>query len=192
MAGFAPLPGSAAWQLSGAHDGFEVVAIDAGPDGVRFTGTSVGVEERVPWSFRYVVRVDASWRGVDASVEAAAGGRLSVASDGPGRWLVDGVHDPALDGCLDIDLEGSALTNTAPVHRLGLEVGATGESAAVYLRTSLSVERLDQTYRRLPVDGEGFAFEYASPRFGYAATLAFAGDGLVTDYPDIARRVDLG
>jgi len=45
-------------------------------------------------------------------------------SDDAARWLVDG--DPAahLDGCLEADLELSALTNAVPVHRLGLPVGS--------------------------------------------------------------------
>ena len=190
MAGFAPLPAMAAWRMYDAHEGFEVVAIEDGPEGARFSGTSVGVEDRVPWSFRYVVEVDASWHGVRATVDAADGRRVTVEADGPGRWLVDGTHDPVLDGCLDIDLEGSALTNTAPVHRLGLDVGAEGESAAIYVRSTLAVERLDQTYLRLPAD-RGFAFEYGSPRFDYLATLVFADDGLVEDYPGIAARVAL-
>ena len=145
-----------------AHVGFEVVAIEVDPD----------------------------WHGVRATIDAADGRRLTVETDGPGRWLVDGNHTPVLDGCLDIDLEGSALTNTAPVHRLGLDVGAEGDSAAVYVRSDLFVERLDQTYRRLPAE-HGFAFEYASPRFDYRATLVFAADGLVADYPGIAERVDV-
>jgi uncharacterized protein len=187
---FAPLPARAAWRMYDAHEGFEVVAIESGPDGARFTGTSVGVEERVPWSFRYVVEVDASWHGLRATIDAADGRRLTVEAEGPGRWLVNGTHDAALDGCIDIDLEGSALTNTAPVHRLGLDVGAEGDSAAVYVRSDLSVERLDQTYRRLPAE-HGFAFDYASPRFDYRAALDFAADGLVADYPRIAQRVDV-
>jgi hypothetical protein len=187
---FAPLPPVAAWRMYEAHQGFEVVSIASDPHGTRLTGTSVGVEEGVAWSFRYDIEIDPAWHAIRGSIEAAAGARLVLEADGPGRWLVDGVHDPGLDGCLDIDLEGSALTNTAPVHRLGLAVGDRAEAPAVYVRTNtLNVERLDQTYRRLPDTGEGFVFEYASPRFGYRAQLAFAADGLVTDYPDIARRV---
>ncbi len=190
MVRFASLPTAAAWRLYDAHEGFEVVGIEPVPDGVRFAGTSVGVEERVPWSFRYVVEIDASWHGIRAVIKNADGRLLTIEANEPGRWLVDGTHDPVLDGCLDIDLERSALTNTAPVHRLGLQVGEGGTSAAVYVRSNLEVERLDQTYRRTRA-GHGLAFEYASPRFDYRATLAFAGDGLVDDYPGIARRVDV-
>jgi hypothetical protein len=187
---FAPLPPIAAWRLSDAHEGFEVVSIDAEPNGARFSGTSVGVEDGTTWSFRYVVEIDPAWHARRGSIESADGGRLVLESEGRGRWLVDGTHDPALDGCLDIDLEGSALTNTAPVHRLGLGVDDVADAPAVYVRTNtLNVERLDQTYRRVPHVGDGFVFEYASPRFGYRAQMAFAADGLVTHYPDIARRV---
>ena len=52
--------------------------------------------------------------------------------------------------------------------------------------TSLEVERLDQTYRRLP--GDGIRFDYDAPRHGYRAMLRFAPDGLVVDYPFIGRR----
>jgi len=192
VADFAPLPAAAAWRLHEAHEGFEVVSIASDVHGTRLTGTSVGVEDGVAWSFRYDIEIDPTWHAGRGSIESAAGGRIELEADGPGRWLVDGVHDPSLDGCLDIDLEGSALTNTAPVHRLGLAVGDHAEAPAAYVRTNtLDVERLDQTYRRLPHEGDGFVFDYASPRFGYRARLTFAGDGLVTDYPGIALRVSV-
>ncbi len=192
MADFAPLPAVAAWRLLEAHEGFEVAHLTPGSDGIRVSGTSVGVEDGVPWSFRYDLEIGADWHARRGSIRSADGGRLALESDGPGRWLVDGVHDPALDGCLDIDLEGSALTNTAPVHRLGLGVGEEAAAPAVYVRTNtLAVERLDQTYRRVAA-ADGFAFEYASPRFDYRASLVFGADGLVEDYPGIARRVRLG
>ncbi|HWM00799.1 MAG TPA: putative glycolipid-binding domain-containing protein [Actinophytocola sp.] len=192
MADFVPLPAVAAWRLLEAHEGFEVAHLTSGHDDVRIAGTSVGVEDGLAWSFRYDLEIGADWHARSGSVRNADGGRLTLESDGPGRWLVDDVHDPALDGCLDIDLEGSALTNTMPVHRLALGVGEEAAAPAVYVRTnSLAVERLDQTYRRVPA-ANGFAFEYAAPRFGYRASLPFAADGLVQEYPGIAARVTVG
>jgi hypothetical protein len=117
---------------------------------------------------------------------------LVVESDGAGTWTVNGEQDAALSGCVDIDLEGSVVTNTLPVHRLELSVGAQGSSSAAYVRTDgLRVERLDQTYRRLPSDGATTRFDYESPRFGYHDVLRFGPDGLVVDYPGIGARVPL-
>lgn len=38
---------------------------------------------------------------------------------------------PRLDGCFDVDLESSSMTNTLPVHRLGLAPGAAAEHLLV-------------------------------------------------------------
>ncbi|HVK26672.1 MAG TPA: putative glycolipid-binding domain-containing protein [Actinokineospora sp.] len=44
----------------------------------------------------------------------------AIEADGKGNWQVDGVPTPHLPGCLDLDLEASAMTTTFPVHRLCL------------------------------------------------------------------------
>jgi hypothetical protein len=73
------------------------------------------------------VQPGAAWATLTAPITArTAQGRARplLESDDATRWLVDG--DPAahLDGCLEADLELSALTNAVPVHRLGLPVGS--------------------------------------------------------------------
>ena len=44
---------------------------------------------------------------------------VSLETDGAGRWRVDDVPAGHLDGCLDVDLESSSLTNAFPVHASG-------------------------------------------------------------------------
>jgi hypothetical protein len=51
------------------------------------------------------------------------------------------------------------------------------------------VERLEQTYARLPDDGEHARYEYVAPAFGFDAVLTYDRFGLVVDYPGIAVRV---
>jgi hypothetical protein len=41
-----------------------------------------------------------------------------------------------LDGCLDADLESSAMTNAMPVRRLGLAVAARAAAPAAYFRAA--------------------------------------------------------
>jgi uncharacterized protein len=61
-----------------------------------------------------------------------ATGSRALEADGAGSWRVGGAPAPHLDGCLDVDLESSSLTNTFSVHRLGLEVGEAADAPAVW------------------------------------------------------------
>jgi hypothetical protein len=114
---------------------------------------------------------------------------VRVESDGAGHWTVDGVRRRELDGCLDVDLESSASTNTLPVHRMQLRRGTAAEAPAAWVRVDTSVERLEQSYRRMEDDGARQVYAYESPALGFAACLTFDEHGLIVAYPGIAMRV---
>jgi hypothetical protein len=107
---------------------------------------------------RYAVTLDTTWTTRAAHVVGRSplgSHEVRLKCDGTGEWLVDGTPIPALAGCLDVDLEASAVTNAFPVHRLALDVGEKADAPAAYVRAlDLSVERLEQTYARMPDDGE--------------------------------------
>jgi hypothetical protein len=182
----------AAFRHRGAREGFEVVALEASRARVRLRGHTAAVEDGEAWSVRYLVELDEAWRTARARVSglSSAGEReLVIERDQEGRWRIDGVPRPDLDGCLDVDLESSACTNTIPVHRLGLAVGEVAAAPAVYVRaTDLAVERLEQTYRRLPRHGDHDRYAYHAPAFDFTAVLTFDPTGLILDYPGIATR----
>lgn len=187
---FAQLPDRGAWRLTGEREGFEVVRFRFERDGIVLAGTSVGTEGGVPWDVRYVIELESSWRTRRAVIEAGDGHRVEITRDGAASWTVAGTPALQLDGCVDLDLEVSVVTNTVPVHRLALAVAERADAPAVYVRAqTLTVERLDQTYARLPDEAGVLVFDYASPRFGYRDTLRFAPDGLVLEYPNIGSRV---
>jgi len=187
------LPAAATWRHLGAREGFEALFPVRAVGGWRLEGWTAAVEDGRAWGVRYAIALDDQGRTREARVECRhAGGSLDVAVEGDGRgaWLVDGAPAPHLDGCLDVDLEASAFTNAFPVRRLALGVGDRAEAPAAWVRApGLAVERLEQSYARLP-DADGCArYDYAAPGVGFAAVLAFDGHGLVTDYPGIAVRV---
>ena len=189
---FAPLPATACWQHRGARSGFEVSYFQAGQGGWRLDGTTTAVEDSQTWIVTYSIQLDAAWLTREARVAArtASGRRETVlACDGEARWRVDGHRAAYLDGCLDVDLESSALTNTLPVHRLELAAGARAEAPAAYIRAlGLSAERLPQTYARLPDEGGRQHYRYTAPAFDFTCTLVYDESGLVLDYPGIAVR----
>jgi len=187
---FTELPDVGAWRLLGAFEGHEIAHSATRSGVIALEGITVGVEEGIPWGIRYVIELSSDWHVLRASVTDHAGTCVDLETDGAGSWTIDGKHRHELQGCLDLDLEASVVTNTIPVHRLALSVGGEGQSAAAYVRsTGLAVERLDQAYRRRPDAAGKTRVEYRSPRFGYHDTLLSGSDGLALDYPGIGARI---
>ena len=190
---FADPPLAAAWRHRDARDGFEVAFLRQTQGGHHLDGCTSAVEEGQAWAVQYSIVVDAKWQTQNARItgRSVAGPReLTIETNGPGIWLVNGEAAPALDGCLDVDLEASALTNALPVRRLALRVGQEADAPAAYIRAlDLSVERLEQRYVRLENDGQHERYHYASPAFELEAELVYDEFSLVLDYPGIASRV---
>jgi hypothetical protein len=185
-------PGFAAWRHHEARDGFEVVFLGMHDDGYRVEGATSAVEEGEAWVVQYVIRLASDWTTRSAQVEgrsARGWHELRLNADGSGRWRINGAAAPHLDGCLDVDLESSAFTNALPVHRLGLELGQHAQAPAAYVRAlDLTVERLEQGYRRLDDAADRQRYHYRAPAFAYECQLSYDDYGLVLDYPGIAVR----
>jgi hypothetical protein len=188
-------PPFAVWRHHDAREGFEVVFLEARRDGgLHVEGHTAALEDGEPFAVRYEIELDGRWRTRSARVAGRSlRGRRSIAleADGEGSWSVDGQPAPHLDGCLDLDLESSALTNAFPVHRLGLAPGASADAPAAYVRAlDLAVDRLEQSYRRIDDGGAGGQrYDYAAPVFDFTGELAYDESGLVVEYPGLATRV---
>jgi uncharacterized protein len=189
---FAPVPATAAWRHQDARSGFEVVYFGARGDGCRIEGWTTAIEDGATWAVEYLIEVDAAWATRSARIRgrSAAGFRSALLeADGAGHWLVDGGPAPHLDGCLDVDLEASAMTNALPVRRLALPVAAQAAAPAAYVRAvGLGLERLEQTYVRATDQGTGQRYDYTAPAFDFRCRLVYDQSGLVLDYPGIAAR----
>lgn len=188
---FAPVPASAAWQHVGARTGFEV-AYFQGRDARRIEGWTTAIEDGRTWAVEYAIDVDATRATRSARIRGrSAAGFCStlLEADGAGRWLIDGEPAPHLDGCLDVDLESSAMTNALPVRRMALPAGARATAPAAYVRAvGLSVERLEQAYVRAPGEAAQQRYDYTAPAFDFECRLVYDKSGLVLDYPGIAIR----
>ena len=165
------LPPTAAWRHLDARTGFEVLFLSRDPDGYHLEGYTTAVEADEAWAVRYAITLDSNRATSSAHItgrSALGEHHLRLESAGAGAWLVDGKPMPELTGCLDVDLEASACTNALPVGRLGLEVGQAADAPAVYVRArDLTVERLEQKYKRLANDGEHSRYDYVAGSFNF-------------------------
>lgn len=133
----------------------------------------------------YLLAYDAAWRtkSIKATTPEA---ELLLESDGEGHWLRDGMTVPALEGCIDLDLETSPLTNTLPIRRLGLRPGESRTLRVTYVHVpSLEVVAVSQTYTCLE---EGRRYRYAGHPPGFSADITVDQEGIVVDYPGLFQR----
>jgi uncharacterized protein len=188
---FAPLPETASWQHQGLRTGFEAAYFKDDDGASNVEGCTTAVEDGRPWIVHYALSLDTTLSTRRASVSGRSPlGRRSTLLEarGDGSWRVDGVPAPHLDGCLDVDLESSALTNAFPVHRLALSVGDRAAAPAAYVRADLSIERLEQDYLRDTDHGSHQRYRYAAPAFAFTCSMLYDESGLVLEYPGIATR----
>lgn len=181
-----------AWARTDELAGHSMARVERRPGGWRLHGAEVvgGPSAVFVCSFR--MDVDDAWftRAVTVRVVDEDGEReLSMTVAVPGSWRVDGAGRPDLEGCLDVDVAATPLTNTFPIRRLAtLQVHEEVSLPVAWVDIpSLSVSRVEQTYRRLPDVGGLAAWEYRDDAHGRFA-LQVDDDGLVVEYEGFARR----
>jgi uncharacterized protein len=151
----------------------------------RLEGTAVFLNDGRTCRLSYSIVCDADWQTRSAVVSGWRGDEdinLKLSVDAHRRWQVNGVAKPAIEGCVDLDLNFSPSTNLLPVRRLNLEVGQQAEVNAAWLRfPSFELESLLQVYERL---GE-FKYRYSSGGGDFVAELTVNKVGFVTVYPQL-------
>ena len=165
--------------------GHEAARLVSRGGGWELFGTAVFAHEGAACRLDYPVACDAAWRTVAARVSGWVGEEaveIELSADPGGRWRLDGVERPEVEGCTDIDFGFSPSTNTLPIRRLRLGVGASHTIKAAWVRfPELTVVKAAQTYTRL----DEFTYRYKSGTF--EADLTVDDDGLVTAYADWRR-----
>ena len=123
-------------------------------DGVVADGMVIGVTEKRSFRVAYEVRCDAGWRVrvVRVGVPCSEPPEVELLSDGEGNWMTpDGRAVPLLEGCEDVDISVTPLTNTLPIRRLGLAPTESAEISVAYVEgTELQAWRLrDYCFRTI-------------------------------------------
>jgi hypothetical protein len=175
------------------------------PPGLRAEVVAIGVNP-MPYRLDYILETAA---GLVAS-------RLRVATRGDGwrrsvdlrrgedgAWTIEADHDgrvdlpppggdPApLNGSLDVDVARSPVTNTVPILRHGLvDGGGPIELTVAWVSVpDLGIHADGQRYNFIRADGDGPVIRFEAVDGTFAADISLDPDGIVLDYPGIARRL---
>src|SRR5215472_11149473 len=91
----------------------------------ELVGTAVFVEQQ-PCRLDYRIVCDAHWQTLTATIEGWIGHQpiaISLSVDAQYRWYYNGQSIADVNGCIDLDLNFSPVTNLLPIRRLNLAVG---------------------------------------------------------------------
>lgn len=168
-----------------ASGGLQHVRVREGSDHIRCRGLLIGQGAETGYGLSYEIVLGRDWtfRSLLVRTDTCVVQTLTCEA---GVWR-DG-HDERrdLEGCVDIDLSGSPLTNTLPIRRVtDWTVGEPRRFEMVYVDLpSLALSRDGQIYTRLAAD----RFRYEAADGGFSAELTVDPDGFVADYPPLFAR----
>jgi hypothetical protein len=148
-------------------------------------GTAVFSHEQRSCRLDYQIVCDATWQTLFAKVAGWLGTSvvdIQIKSDPNRHWWLNGVEQPDVMDCTDIDLNFSPSTNLLPIRRLGLAIGEKAQVQAAWLRfPSFKLDPLPQLYHRL----NEHTYRYESAGGQFVAELKVNHAGFVIDYPGI-------
>ncbi len=173
--------------------GLEHLHLRQEAEGIVADGLIIGLQGERPFRVRYRVTCDEQgrMRGVDLVSLGADQRQLHLRIDGSGQWTtMHGEALPDLGGCAEVDISATPFTNTLPIRRLALPLGAAADVPVAYIDIAdFTVTPVPQRYTRLRAQEDETRYLYQGLLWNFRAELPVDDDGLVTDYPGLFRRV---
>lgn len=172
--------------------GLEHLRLVQTSNGIEATGILIAEADNVPFYAHYTILCDTQWRVQQVDISLLDGDKaILLKADGEGHWITaSGNSMPSLTGCIDVDISATPFTNTLPIRRLDLAVGASRELTVAYIHLPEMLVKADkQRYTCLELTTSGGKYRYEGLLSNFTAELYVDHDGLVLDYPGLFGRV---
>ena len=166
--------------------GHEAVRIYEGEDGWYLDGSAIFLYDDKPCRLEYLVECDAEWQTRIVTVDGFVGDdvvAIEIEVD-EGVWYLNGEEIAGVEGCVDVDLNFSPVTNFLPMKRLNLDIGEAGDVKAAWLHfPSFELKPLGQVYKRV----NDLVYNYRSDT-GFETDITVDANGLAVEYPTLWTR----
>lgn len=165
----------------------EYVEVNEG-ESIIVRGNITGVEETIPYSLSYILHTNLNWevQSVSVIVKSLTSLELFFEKKKDGWYNKEGIIQPALKDCTDIDISLTPFTNTLPVRRLQLAVGETQEITVLYISMP-DGESYAMKQRYTNIDNCFYKYENADGH--YSTVLELDEQKMVVYYPGRWQRV---
>lgn len=174
--------------------GTEILQLKMGEQEIAANSVALSVDEAgEPFELHYTLALDPNWQAHRVTLMLTHSGEkksLELRLGPDAKWRLGiGRALPELEGCPDVDISATPFTNTLPIRRLRLPVGASREIAVAYLAVpSLRIARRHQRYTHLESTSGADRYLFESLPGGFRAELLVDADGLVVEYPGLFAR----
>lgn len=183
----------------------ELVELDLAPGSLDARGMAIGIAP-LPYRLEYALTTEAGFatprllvasrgagwrRTLDLQRTKSGGWSCLTECDGAPQLPAPGGDLSAVQDALDCDLEFSPLTNTMPVlrHQLHLGGGPIGFLMAWVSVPDLAVHTSRQRYTFVRREQMLSVVRFEALDDLFTADITFDEQGLVVDYPGLARQV---
>jgi uncharacterized protein len=147
-------------------------------------GSAIFVYEADCCQLNYQIECRNNWETSRVKVSGYLGNEnieIEIFADSNKRWSLNGKQVATVDGCTDIDLNFSPVTNSLPIRRLEMKIGEKAKVRAAWLRfPSFELEPLEQIYERISEN----SFLYESAGGAFRAEIETDNFGLAIKYGD--------
>ncbi len=183
---------SAVWRRVDVPDGLGYGCARGTASGFRLEATEVVHDDTTAYSVAFTVETDKTWATTAAHatvIGPTMRSELTLLRSAEGRWHRDGHELTELEGCVDVDIAATSLTNTLAINRLGLAIGRSAELQVAWVDVpSLEFTLSRQRYERLAPQGDYERYVYSDDTYG-PYMLTVDRNGLVADYEAFSQRV---
>ena len=167
------------------NDSREHCLINRNDSGYKIDSVIIGKQHDIIYRVEYTLLLNSLWETLSfriSSIHNSVVQLLEYTSDGKGKWFDNGEAVPRLEGCLDLDLPLTPLTNSLAVNRLGLQEGEEKSAHVVYVDLfAEKVSPVNQKYRRLSAS----EYNYQNVPNDFEAVITMDEFGFVKDYPTL-------
>lgn len=148
-----------------------------------------GILEGQPILIEYQVVIDKDWVVKEVQIKSLIGSSKNIIlkSNLKGKWYNEQNQEiPEFEGCIDIDISITPLTNSLPINRLKNVLEQRTRITVLYFDIeNWKFKKVEQFYTNIAHN----LYKYEGVFRNYAANIPTDNFGFVTTYPKLFKRI---
>lgn len=168
----------------------EYCEINSSDKAVEVTATILGIHESTPYKVDYNIKAKPNWELVSCRIASQLGEAADIQTfhrSRSGSWTRNKQPVEGAEGCTDIDISVSPLTNSFPINRLDLQVDQDREIKVLYIDIlNQAIKPATQRYTKL----SEFEYHYQNVPNDFEAVITVDQLGLVKEYPGLFTQLN--